>query len=132
MEHPVLVLLVLVPIVHQARLSQLTDVFGNNSFIEPTEFRSIEGTGNNMMIDDMGSMGSKTARCVPADYGDGYNAMAGEYRYNPRELSNVLSSQSPEDSSQWLNDRNLTQFAWQWGQFLDHDISMYPTICINQ
>lgn len=119
-----LILLILQSIALAARLNELADAFGSKSFNVHSEFRTINGTGNNMAINGMGAAGSKTARCVPADYGDGFNSMAGEYRYNPRELSNVLSKQSPEDSSQWLNDRNLTQFAWQWGQFLDHDISM--------
>ena len=77
-----------------------------------TEFRKLDGSGNNLLIDEMGAAGQKTRRCIPPAYEDGYSSMAGAYRYNPRELSNVLSAQNPETSPEWLNDRFLTNFAW--------------------
>eukprot|EP01083_Nonionella_stella_P056059 147829_1 len=97
---------------------------GISSHLAFDEFRSIDGTGNNQMDNDMGAAHTATQKCVPSAYADGYNSMAGQYRYNPRELSNVLSVQDPEESKAWVNDRYLTQFAWQFGQFIDHDITL--------
>ena len=76
------------------------------------EFRTINGTGNNVRNPEYGTAFGETVRCVPPVFGDGYNSLTGEFRLNPREISNVLFRQFPEDSPEFVNSRSLTQFAW--------------------
>ena len=86
------------------------------------EFRDITGRGNN--ANDAGSIDAPVSRCIPSAYGDGINSPAGLDRTNPREISNVLCNQDPEESDDNINDRFLTQWAWEFGQFIDHDVTL--------
>ena len=76
------------------------------------EFRNINGSGNNIAHPEYGTAFGETVRCVPPVFGDGYNSLTGEYRLNPREISNVIFRQFPEESPEFVNSRSLTQFAW--------------------
>ncbi|MFN3149619.1 peroxidase family protein [Bremerella sp.] len=84
------------------------------------EVRTIDGTGNNLINPAMGSTDIAFIRIVDADYSDGVSKPAGEDRPSAREVSNSIASQS----TSVINDRFLTDFVWQWGQFLDHDIDL--------
>jgi len=53
------------------------------------------------------------------DYTDGSNEPGGLERPSPREISNQLCAQE----SSVPNRRRGTDFIWQWGQFIDHDIT---------
>ncbi len=86
------------------------------------EARSIDGTGNNLLHPDFGSAGNPLLRMADIGYADGVSAPAGESRKSPREISNILAAQ--EESI--LNDAGASDFVWQWGQFLDHDIDLTP------
>ncbi len=83
-------------------------------------YRSIDGSGNNPAHPDWGSAFQSLIRNVPSDYADGLAAPAGANRASPRAISNIVAVQ-PEPIP---NDRQLSDFVWQWGQFLDHDISL--------
>jgi hypothetical protein len=83
-------------------------------------YRSIDGTGNNLQHSDWGSAGTQLLRNTTVAYGDGISSPAGADRPNPRLISNLVLSQT-EDI---FNDRHLTQFIFQWGQFLDHDMDL--------
>lgn len=84
------------------------------------EAASIDGVGNNVENEDWGSTDVELIRLTEADYADGIEAPSGEDRPNAREISNAIVSQ--EESV--LNDRQLTDYLWIWGQFLDHDIDL--------
>ncbi|MEW4565943.1 peroxidase family protein [Bremerella sp. JC770] len=84
------------------------------------EVRTIDGTGNNLIDTTLGSAGTTFVRVVDADYADGISEAAGEDRPSAREVSNNIVAQSESV----INDRFLTDFVWQWGQFLDHDIDL--------
>ena len=86
------------------------------------EPRSIDGTGNNPYQPDMGAVETALRRYMPAHYGGGGYEMAGADRPSPRQISNVVAAQygsipDPGYRSDWF---------WQWGQFLDHDIDISP------
>lgn len=88
----------------------------------PDEFRTIEGTGNNVMNPEWGSAEIPFLRLTPIAYGDGTDSPSGDDRPNAREVSNAVSSQlSPR-----YNRNRASDFVWQWGQFLDHDITHTP------
>ncbi len=68
----------------------------------------------------MGSVFVQLFRIVLPDYSDGISEMSGSGRPSPREISNVVLSQ---DTS-IVNELGATDYLWQWGQFLDHDIDL--------
>ena len=87
----------------------------------PTEYRSIDGTGNHLSQTELGSTDEQLLRVAGADYGDGISTPAGEDRPSAREISNALSAQQDETAT---NDRDLSAFLYVWGQFIDHDIDL--------
>ncbi len=82
--------------------------------------RTIDGSGNNPNRADVGASGTTLLRLVPAAYGDGISAMAGEERPSAREVSNAICAQGESVA----NGRRISDFLWQWGQFVDHDIDL--------
>lgn len=84
------------------------------------EVRSIDGTGNNLDNDELGSTDERLLRLSSADYEDGISAPAGENRPSARTISNEVVATSGSQPS----GRGLTDMTWLWGQFLDHDISL--------
>jgi len=91
--------------------------------------RSYDGTGNHGTAPSTadytwGSTGIQLRRIAPANYpGDGSgDTVAGAPGLpNARDISNRLSAQDPAVNA---NDLGMSGFAWQWGQFIDHDIDL--------
>ena len=83
-------------------------------------FRSFDGSDNNLQRRDMGTAGSPLRRRLPAFYSDGVAAMAGLNRPNPRAISTAVHSQDSDAA----NAAEISDYLWQWGQFLDHDIDL--------
>ena len=90
-------------------------------------YRSIDGTGNNLDNPDWGSAGTQLLRNTTNAYADGISAPV-EGRPNPRLISNIINAQG-EDI---FNDRHLTQFLFQWGQFIDHDLDLTEEAIPNE
>ncbi len=98
-------------------------------------FRTIDGTDNNVDNPTWGAADTALIRIDEADYlpnGSGEaivteSAPSPFARANPRDISNVIASQSGDI----VNDRNLSDWVWQWGQFLDHDIDLTETSPTN-
>ena len=84
------------------------------------EFRSLAGLGNNLSKPLMGMAQTEFRRLVDSDYTDGVEMPAGMDRPSAREVSNMMSAQNEP----MPNDRGMSDFAWQWGQFIDHDIDL--------
>ena len=87
-----------------------------------TEFRSVNGIGNNLSWPLWGSAGASLRRMTPPAYADGVGSPAGGHRSSARLISNRVVAQSISIP----NARNASDFVWQWGQFLDHDIDETP------
>jgi len=86
----------------------------------PEWARSMDGRGNNLTEPDMGAAVTPLLRMMDPEYGDGVSALAGPARPGPRAVSNAVCAQSrPRPNAQLASD-----FLWQWGQFLDHDIDL--------
>ncbi|MFT5523984.1 MAG: peroxidase, partial [Pirellulaceae bacterium] len=86
------------------------------------DFRSIDGTGNNESNgrNDWGATDTQLIRNgYPGGYPDGYGD---EIRTapNPRDVSNAIHAQTESV----LNDRNLSDWVVQWGQFITHDLDL--------
>ena len=82
-------------------------------------FAPIDAAGNNVNHPEWGTVGEQFTRVAPSAYEDGLNAPARSDQMKAREISNLLSEQ--EGSIE--NDRFITAMWFQWGQFLDHDIT---------
>lgn len=59
-------------------------------------------------------------RFAPAAYADGLSTPAGRNRPNARLISNTLCDSSTSSP----NKRNLSDWIYGWGQFLDHDLDL--------
>lgn len=86
-------------------------------------FRSFDGTGNNLANPDFGVAGALVLRLVAPDYGDGFSTPAGASRPSPRVISNGVVAQT----ASIFNSKNASDFIWQWGQFVDHDLDLMLT-----
>ena len=99
------------------------NLINNNPFLLGNyEFRSFDGTGNNINNLQLGSAGSAVINIAPLEYGNGYSTPSGQDRANPRAISNLLAEQTQDTPS----DRGLTNLIWAFGQFLDHDLDLIP------
>ncbi len=90
--------------------------------IDTDNFRTYDGSFNNLAEPDWGAAGSNLLRLVSTAYADSISAPGGVDRPNPRTISNTLFSQENP-----INDPlSLSDFCWVFGQFIDHDIGITP------
>ncbi len=90
----------------------------------PDDVRTIDGTDNNPNNSDWGSANTTFLRLAQAAYEDGSAAPSGSTRLSAREISNICAAQDAD----LPNAAGATDFFWQWGQFLDHDITLSPVV----
>jgi peroxidase len=86
------------------------------------EYRTFDGTDNNVINQDWGSSDIPFLRLAGVGYADGTQAPAGSSRISAREISNLIAIQNQSI----LNQAQASDFFWQWGQFLDHDMDLTP------
>ena len=86
------------------------------------EIPAIDGFGNSIADPLRGAAGVPFIRLLEAAYDDGANAPAGSDRPSPRLISNLVCAQD----GLFENADSASDFLWQWGQFLDHDIDETP------
>ena len=98
----------------------VTDII--NITIEDREIRAFDGAGNNLSQPDWGAALTHLGRIGPADYDDSVSTLAGASRPSARLISNIVSNQ--DEGVSLPNSFGGTDFVWQWGQFLDHDIGL--------
>ena len=85
--------------------------------IYPLEFRTFSGIGNNQL--GLGTASTPLLRTTTIGYGDGIGSPGGVGQLGPREISNLVDAQSGLIG----NTASISSFVWQWGQFVDHDMS---------
>ena len=84
------------------------------------ENRIIDGTGNNLSNPEWGAVNTDQLRLASSAFSDGVGEPAGQDRPNPRMISNEIF-----DQPELLPERmGLSDFAWAFGQFIDHDITL--------
>jgi hypothetical protein len=88
----------------------------------PQEFRSIDGSGNNPIDPTLGAANIPLLRNTTIGYGDGSGTPAGADQKSAREISNDVFAQDHLVPCA----KNVSDFLWAWGQFVDHDIDMTP------
>ncbi len=84
------------------------------------EFRTIDGSGNNVAHSYYGTTGSTFMTVSGYEYGDGISTPNDADRPSARDVSNVLFAQS----GNVYNHSGMSNFLWVWGQFVDHDINL--------
>ncbi len=95
-------------------------------------FRSITGLGNNIANPTWGQAGTDLLRVSPVAYADGISSPSTPNTLSPREISNNLNNQSDPifsgaDNLGVPQSQSLSDFAYVWGQFIDHDMDLTPT-----
>ena len=81
---------------------------------------NIDGSSHNLEQPQLNAAKQNLRRRFAAAYADGVSALAGADRPSARQVSNTLHAQDREIE----NDRGASDFLWQWGQFIDHDIDL--------
>ena len=97
----------------------LLTVVSSPIFAGLSEIRSVDGTGNNLSNPTWGSANTPLLRDSPLSYMDQMGDTLVDWG-NPRLISNSLSTYSGPK----FDSRMLSSMVWQWGQFIDHDISL--------
>ena len=83
-------------------------------------FRTIDGSGNNLTNPDWGKRDTQLRRLIPSDYSDRISMPSGSDRPSARVISSGVSAQF----APMPNSKKLSNWFWQWGQFLDHDLDL--------
>ena len=86
------------------------------------EARSLDGTANNLAHPSWGEVGSPYQRLTAPRYADGIGTMV--VGPNPRDVSNRVFNSLGVDV---FSERNVSQWARVWGQFLDHTFGLAAT-----
>ncbi len=96
-----------------------------------SQFRTIDGTCNNLRNPTFGAHATIFQRLLPALYENGIDSPRGR-----RQSQQGNSFKPPIPSARHVslnihpdkarNDPRFTNLIWQWGQFIDHDITLSP------
>jgi hypothetical protein len=95
---------------------------GGGAAVFPFEFRTIDGSGNNGANPDWGAAGAALLRLTTVDYENGTDSPGGQHRTSAREISNLCVAQP----ALIPNAAGASDYLWQWGQFIDHDLDLVP------
>lgn len=94
----------------------------NRPMVGGMEVRTYEGTNNNLTNASWGATFEHLQRLGSVDYADSISELAGANRKSAREISNAVHNQ--DDGVSVPNTFNGSDFVWQWGQFMDHDMDL--------
>ncbi len=90
---------------------------------EAGSYRSIDGSGNNIANPDWGQAHVQLLRLTTPAYEDGLSEPRGGFAStlpSARAISNAVAAQSGSTP----NAVGASDWLWQWGQFLDHDLDL--------
>ena len=80
---------------------------------------SLDGGGNNVVQPQFGQTNQQYLRVGAANYADGIvRPVAGP---PSRRVSNRIFNDVGQNL---FSERNISQFGWTWGQFMDHDFAL--------
>ena len=91
-------------------------------FPRGVEARSLSGWGNNYARPELGRADTPLLRRAGVSLRYGLSARPDSTLPDPRAVSNLLADQPGPIP----NSARATDMLWQWGQFLDHDLSFTP------
>ncbi len=85
------------------------------------EFRSIDGSGNNLTTPTTNAAASNFARIGPAHFTNDDGSTPIDNGINPRDVSNIVVGQGDAEVT---NALGLSDWMYAWGQFVDHDLDL--------
>jgi peroxidase len=89
------------------------------------QYRTADGSGNNLSNPQLNVAGTDFARVGPANFADGFGSM--QPGPNPREISNIVVAGGPKTGALEVNGQQLSGMMYAWGQFIDHDLDLEQT-----
>lgn len=126
---------------HLELIANMSGCFANPRIIHCSEmcyhkrFRSMDGLCNNLHNPTWGASVIALQRMLPPIYENGFNTPVG---WDPAKVYNGYHLPSPRLVSSFLMstdhvtmDEHSTHMLMQWGQFLDHDMSLTPQSVSN-
>ena len=99
---------------------------GEPSEPSTVEFRSIDGSGNNITNAQLNVAGTDFTRIGPAHFADDISTPVDGP--NPRMISNVVVGQGDANVA---NAEGLSGMMYAWGQFIDHDLDLAKSDGVN-
>ncbi|MDA8563812.1 PEP-CTERM sorting domain-containing protein [Mariniblastus sp.] len=98
-------------------------MFGESSALGD-EFRSINGADNNQTSPAFGEAETELLRLTANAYADGISEPTGGSTVSSLPSARAISNGISAQSTSVPNSVNASDWIWQWGQFLDHDIDL--------
>ena len=98
-------------------------------------FRTIDGTCNNLENPFLGAADTPLVRLIPSQYENGISSLRGGLQNRKGEFFEAGPFTQPNPSARLVSqtvirnvseDGEFTHIFMQWGQFLDHDMSLVP------
>jgi Animal haem peroxidase len=86
---------------------------------QQTPVRSLDGSGNNVQHPDWGKTFTQYLRVAPTNYADDISAPS--TGPSARYISNRIFN---DEGQNLFSENGVTQWAWTWGQFLDHTFGL--------
>ena len=113
---------------HNADVLEQRVLLSASAVLPANAVEPIGGTGNNVAHPTWGAAGNDLIRLTPAQYANGYSTPSLPQDPSPRLISNIVNNQAdPADPSQdiaTVNQQSLSDFAYSFGQFMDHDMDL--------
>ena len=112
----------------------------NCFFPTVNQFRTIDGTCNNLENPLFGAAGTAFRRLIPAQYEDGCSSLRGDLQNDDalRDVVKISPFVPPNPSARHISQTIIdnittdeipfTHILMQWGQFLDHDLDLGPEL----
>ncbi|CAI8035664.1 Peroxidasin homolog [Geodia barretti] len=100
-------------------------------------FRTIDGVCNNLDNPLLGATDTALPRLIPSQYEDGISSLRGNIQNRQGGLFNTTAFVPPNPSARHVSqtvildipqDERLTHILMQFGQFIDHDLSLSPEL----
>ena len=98
---------------------------GQYQGISVSESYSFNGSDNNKENLNWGKANLTLRRLVNQAYSDEISELSNLASPNPRVISNTVCDQ--QLGSDIIDERNLSDMNWVWGQFISHDLDFTPT-----
>ncbi len=113
---------------HSADVLEERQLLSASTVLPAGAVEPIGGTGNNVENPTWGAAGNDLIRLTPAQYANGYSTPSLPQDPSPRLISNIVNNQAdPANPSQdiaTVNQQSLSDFAYSFGQFMDHDMDL--------
>lgn len=99
-------------------------MLGGSSTLGQIDYRTINGLDNNLTSPAFGEAETELLRLAPNSYADGISEPTGGLNVSSLPSARAISNGISTQSGSVPNSIGASDWVWQWGQFLDHDIDL--------